>query len=72
MIVDESAWEEKEDKISQNKLTQIRVGYEETDLREKITTKGGKWNKQKKVWQIWYGDVVDLELTERIVQIKNV
>ena len=72
LIVDESSWEKKKKEVALNNLVEIRVGYEEIELREKIKAKGAKWNKIKKVWQLSYKDVVGLDLTDRVVNIKNV
>lgn len=71
LIVDESSWEKREKEVPINNLAQIRVGYEEIDLREKIKAKGAKWNKLKKVWELSYKDVIGLDLTDRVVNIEN-
>jgi len=59
------------EEVPLNILVQIRVGYDEIDLREKIKAKGAKWNKLKKVWELSYKDVVGLDLTDRVVNIEN-
>jgi hypothetical protein len=46
----------------------IRIGYNEKDLREKIKKAGGWWNAEKKLWELAYGDIVKLNLGERIIQ----
>ena len=45
----------------------IRIGYNEVDLRSKVKECGGKWAPQRKVWQLSYEKVKKLDLLERIV-----
>jgi len=45
----------------------IRIGYNEVELRKSVKTCGGKWNPQKKVWQLSFEKVKELDLLERIV-----
>jgi hypothetical protein len=45
----------------------IRIGYNEIDLRSRIKACGGKWDASKKVWQLPYEKVKELDLLDRIV-----
>ncbi len=67
LIVDIQPWELTINKIPKNKIVKIKVDYGETDLRTKVKSLGGKWNKIEKVWELRYDLVQKLELTERIV-----
>ena len=42
-------------------------GYGEVELGRQVRSAGAKWNRDQKLWEITYGDVVALGLEERIV-----
>lgn len=67
IIVEESEWKERIEGLSQNKIVPIRVKYEENHIRKLVRHAGGKWNHKKKVWELTYGEVQNLGLTQRIV-----
>ena len=46
----------------------VRVAYEETELRRRVKTAGGKWNQRKGVWEMAYANVIALGLKDRIVE----
>ncbi|MGD9161759.1 MAG: hypothetical protein PVG39_25335 [Desulfobacteraceae bacterium] len=45
----------------------IRIGYNELELRNRIKESGGRWNPQKKLWNLSYKKIKELDLLERIV-----
>lgn len=45
----------------------VRVGYWETELREKVKAAGGIWRPQHKLWEMRYEDVAALGLESRVV-----
>jgi hypothetical protein len=51
-----------------NSVMSIRVRYGEIELRRKVRAAGGRWNRNKKVWQLTYKEVLRLGLTDRIVK----
>jgi hypothetical protein len=58
-----------EGKLSRKKaeqIVEIKVEYEEEELRTQVKAAGGKWNPEKKVWEIKYKEVKKLGLEERI------
>lgn len=65
--VDTGKWEKNKKRIPENKTLNIKVNYEELDLRNKIKSFGGIWNKQKKVWELPYKYVKSLNLKDRII-----
>jgi hypothetical protein len=67
IIIEDKPQQEKHKKIPQNKNMDIRIGYNEIDLRSKIKSCGGKWNTSKKVWQLPYKKIKELDLLDRIV-----
>lgn len=46
----------------------LRIHYDEEDLRLLIMRAGGKWDLEKKVWRIRYGDAIKLGLKDRIIE----
>ena len=45
----------------------IRIGYNEVELRSRIKACGGKWDPRKKIWQLSYEKIKKLDLLKRIV-----
>ncbi len=45
----------------------IKIGFGETELREKIKNAGGYWNPDKKAWMLSYHQVLQMGLERRIV-----
>jgi hypothetical protein len=54
-------------KTHKYKNMNIRIGYNEVDLRSRIKTCGGRWDPQKKLWNLSYKKIKELDLLERIV-----
>jgi hypothetical protein len=67
LIVAQRPWQFNEKRIPRNTRVSVRIGYEESHLRRVVKAAGGKWNPAKKAWEVPYGEVLDLGLTDRIV-----
>lgn len=48
-------------------MSSVRIEYSESELRKQVKAAGGTWNREKKVWEIAYKDVLALGLTDRVV-----
>jgi hypothetical protein len=48
----------------------IRVAAQEREVRQQVKSTGGKWNLREVVWELPYGQVVALGLTEHIVRTR--
>lgn len=46
----------------------IRIHYEEVYLRKIVKSVGGRWNKEKKIWELSYGEILQLGLEGRIIK----
>ena len=46
----------------------IRIEFEETYFRKIVKAAGGKWNRETRVWELPYKDVIELGLEKRIVK----
>jgi hypothetical protein len=52
-------------------LVAVQVAAQERDIRQQVKAAGGKWNPKAVVWELSYGKVVALGLTDRIVAKAN-
>ncbi len=68
IIVDRSEWGPKFKKIPKNKLVGISVGIDEINVRRLVKKAGGRWNRNKRVWELPYGEILSLGLSKRIVE----
>lgn len=71
LIEEEITWYKNNNKIPRNKIVEIRINYGEVNLSRAVKSLGGRWNKSKKVWEVAYGDVLDLGFEKRIINEKN-
>ncbi len=67
IIIEDKSWQGKNKKMSQNKIMDICIGYNEVELRSRIKACGGRWDAQRKVWQLSHEKIKELDLLERIV-----
>ena len=67
IIIDEKPWQRKSPKVQNYETMDIRIGFNEVELRSRIKECGGKWDPQKKVWQLPYRRIKELDLLDRIV-----
>jgi hypothetical protein len=70
IIIEEKPGQVDKQKIQKHKIMDIRIGYNEVELRSRIKACGGKWDASKKVWQLTYDKVKELDLLDRIVDDK--
>jgi hypothetical protein len=62
LVVEEHEW------VPDNALVRVRVAWGERSLGMKVKQAGGKWLSEMKLWELPYGQVVALGLTERMVR----
>ena len=67
LLISEEPWQKQKRRIPMNKIVLVRVEYGEVHLRRLIKAAGGKWNKEKLLWEIPYVSVKSLGLEERII-----
>ncbi|MFH0974950.1 MAG: hypothetical protein V1874_04110 [Spirochaetota bacterium] len=71
IIVNKNTWERNSKKIPPNKKMNIRINYEESRLAGIVKAAGGRWNRQKKLWELAYKEVLALGLEKRIVKLSD-
>ena len=47
-------------------MVAVRIGYDETDLRERAKRLGAIWRPQHKLWEMRWLDAKRLEVTDRV------
>lgn len=62
LVVDEAPWEP-----PSKTVVDVRVFRSEPVLRARVREAGGRWNRQKKAWELPYGAVRALHLEDRII-----
>ena len=67
LIVERGPWVEKPKRIPDARMVSIRIDYGEVELGRRVKSAGAKWNRDRKLWELAYGDVVALGLEESIV-----
>ena len=67
IIIEDKPWQPNIKKIPKYKIMDIRIDYNEVELRNRIKECGGKWDPQRKVWRLSYVKVKELDLLDRIV-----
>ncbi|MCP4400639.1 MAG: hypothetical protein GY801_25480 [bacterium] len=45
----------------------VRIDIDETTFQQALQEAGGIWNRHRKVWEVRYDKVLDLQLEERII-----
>jgi hypothetical protein len=66
LIVESAPWIHSADQIAPDAIVGIKVAFAEADLQRQVKQAGGKWNRECRLWDIRYDQVVALKLTERI------
>jgi hypothetical protein len=70
LIIEKSTWEPPL-KWEDNTLVSLQVAPQERAIRQRVKAAGGKWNPREVVWELPYGQVVALGMTDRIVSKGN-
>ncbi|HXH11754.1 MAG TPA: hypothetical protein VNP04_18575 [Alphaproteobacteria bacterium] len=68
LIVAERAWEPSPPRFAADTMVGVRVGFAEVELRDQVKQAGGQWNRNRKVWELRYEQVVAFKLEARIVE----
>lgn len=66
LIIERTEWEPPPEKFTQDTLVAVKVEGYETELRKQIKAVGGKWNPDKKLWYVRYGNITGTALEKHI------
>jgi len=67
IIIEKAPWQGTPRRIPSKRIVSIRIEYGEVEVGRRVKAAGGTWNRERKVWELAYGDVVALGLEERVV-----
>ena len=67
VFTEDEPWQYTPKKTAQNKILNLHIDYDETYFRKLVKAAGGRWNPQKRSWQLAYKDIIELGLTDRII-----
>jgi hypothetical protein len=67
LVIEESNWRKNVRRIPANKMVYVRVAYGEVRVGRLVKAAGGRWNRNKKLWELPYREVQALGLEERII-----
>lgn len=65
IVVEEKPWQQPF-RFRDDDLVPVSVGYEETELREKLRRLKARWRPDEKLWLVTYRSIRDTELDARI------
>ena len=65
LIIEENDWEPR-NKLKRDELVCVHVDLNERELRKRIIDAGGKLNHESKLWEIYYENVLQLGIEDRI------
>ena len=67
LIVAEREWQPGGGQWSNEQLVGVQIAVGEVGLRGRIKQAGGRWDAERRVWEVRYEQAVALGVTERIV-----
>ena len=68
LIVEESDWEPVGCQRAAESVVRVRIALPEVEVRNQVKRAGGRWDPQRRVWELRYDRVVALGLADRIVE----
>jgi len=71
LIIEEVAWKPVASCPASDTVVEIRVEWEEMDIRKQVKGAGGRWNAGNRVWELRYDQVERLGLVDRLVGEKG-
>lgn len=68
VIVDEVEWKPKvkAKTLTAGTVVGVKVGVEEVELRKRVRQAGGRWNGERRLWELRYDRVLEMGLAGRI------
>ena len=67
LIVEEGDWEPHRSRRAGERVVQIWIALPEVEVRRQVKRAGGRWDPQRRVWELRYDQVVALGLEDRVM-----
>jgi hypothetical protein len=67
LIVEEVGWQPRPRPLPAGTVMVVKVKWGEAELARRVRQAGGRWNPNKRAWELRYDRVVELGLEERVV-----
>lgn len=71
LIVEEEAWSVPKPSPKNEDLVHLALASSEGALRQQVKQRGGRWNPQRRLWEIRYDQMVALGVQDRIIDTKG-
>jgi hypothetical protein len=68
LVLEKGPWKPSKKFIPHNKIVFLRVRYGEVSLARTVNEAGGRWNREKGLWELPYEQAVLLGLENRVVE----
>jgi hypothetical protein len=68
LIVAERDWHPPARRPADDALVTVRIDFAEVELRQRVKQAGGRWNPDRRTWELRYAHVVALGLEPRIAE----
>ncbi len=69
LIVDQGFWDPDESIGKKSRKVFVKINYSETELRTKIKAAGGRWEPDKKLWEIEHKKLKPMGMEDRICNL---
>ena len=69
LIIDQGFWDPSESLGKRSRKVFVKINYSETELRARLKSAGGRWDRDKKLWEIEYKKAKAMGMEERICNV---
>ncbi len=68
LVVEEVPWQPPVEEVSPTQVMRVWIPYDDRELQKQMEAGSGKWNQQQQAWELPYREVVELGLTDFILE----
>lgn len=68
LVVAETPWQPVVEEIPLLQIMRVWLPYDEMDLLDSVKAAGGKWNAQYQLWELVYREILELGLTDYMME----
>jgi hypothetical protein len=67
LVLAERDWKPPQPRFAHDQTVPLRIAFTEVTVRDRVKQAGGRWDPERRVWQLRHDRVVALGLSRRIV-----